>query len=195
MGAMPETHKDLPVLVMRSQAAFETWLAKHHTQTGGIWLKLAKKGSRKKTLSYEQAREAAIIWGWIDGLVNKWDDDFYVLRFTRRRKRSKWSQINREIAEQLMAEDRLTAPGRAEVQAAQGDGRWDAAYAGSATIEEPPDFLEALRASKKANERYPSISRAARYRILSQVLDAKRPETRKRRIAKFVGLLARGETP
>ncbi len=194
-GRVAETHKDIPVLTFRTQAAHERWLAKHHASDGAVWLKFAKKGSEARTLTYEQAREAAIIWGWIDGLINKWDDDYCVRRFTRRRSRSKWSKINREIAEGLIAEGRMAAPGLEQVEAAKGDGRWDQAYAGSAEIEEPEDFLAALARSRKASAFYPTISRAARYSILFQILDAKRPETRKRRIERFVKALAKGERP
>lgn len=192
---MAEEFKGLPVLVYRSQATFDRWVERHHGRDDGVWLKFAKKGSAKRTLSYEQAREAAISWGWIDGLKHKWDEDYYVLRFTPRRRRSRWSQINREIAESLIAAGAMRAPGLAQVEAAKADGRWEAAYAGSATIEEPPDLLAAIEKSKAAQAHYGSISRSARFQIIYQVLDAKREATRQRRIERFVEMLARGESP
>jgi len=187
-------HKDIPVLEWKTQKAFERWLAKHHEREEGIWIKFAKKASAAKTLSYEEAREAAIIWGWIDGLINKWDDDYCIRRFTARRKRSKWSQINRDIAQTLIDEGRMSPAGLAQVELAQADGRWAMAYAGSADIEEPEDFKAALRRSKRASAAYKEITRAARYHILYQIHDAKRADTRKRRIDKFVKMLAAGES-
>ncbi|PRQ10109.1 YdeI/OmpD-associated family protein [Enhygromyxa salina] len=192
---MPETHEGLPILHLRTQAAFERWLAKHHTRDTAVWLMFAKKNSARQTLSYVEAREAAIIWGWIDGLKNAFDEDGYLLRFTARRSRSKWSLINREIAERLLEAGRMAEPGVAQVDAAKADGRWDAAYPSSATIEEPADFLAALGRSKPAKAFYPTISRAARFQILVRIHDAKRADTRKRRIEGFVALLANGETP
>lgn len=180
---------------MRTPAAFRRWLARHCEREQGVWLKFAKRGSAEQTLSYEQARELAIAWGWIDGLINKWDEDFYVLRFTPRRPRSKWSQINREVAEDLLARGEMQPRGLAEVEAARADGRWAAAYPGSASIEEPEDFLAALAESPEATRFYATISRASRYRILWQILDAKRPQTRARRIAKYVAMLASERSP
>ena len=121
-------HKGLTVLVMRAPSRWHRWLEKHHGRDEGVWLKFAKKASPEKTISYEQAREAAICWGWIDGLINKWDEDYYVIRFTRRRRRSIWSKINVRIVEDLIARGLMQPPGMVEVEAAKADGRWDAAY-------------------------------------------------------------------
>ncbi len=118
-------HKGLEIRRFETQAAFERWLEKNHALAEGLWVKFAKKGSSKTSLTYAQAREAAIIYGWIDGLKNRIDDDFYALRFTGRRAKSPWSKINRDIAEALIEQARMKPPGLAQVKAAQADGRWN----------------------------------------------------------------------
>ena len=190
-----DEHKGLPVVRMPTRAAFARWLGKHHGRDQGVWLQLGKKNRPVRSISYEDARELAITWGWIDGQINSLDEDHYLLRFTPRRPRSKWSKINREIAERLLAEGLMQPPGLAEVEAAKADGRWEAAYPGSATITEPEDFLAALAAEPAAPEFYATVSRAARFAILIRIHDAKRADTRRRRIAELVAQLGRGETP
>ena len=122
-------HKGLVVVTRKDSEAFNAWLEANHEQEEAIWVRFAKKASKKKTPTYEEARERAIAWGWIDGLINRWDDDYYVIRFSRRRKKSNWSRINRGIAEQLIKDGRMEEPGMAEVKAAKKDGRWAKAYA------------------------------------------------------------------
>ena len=139
-----ETHKNLAVHFFKSQQALLQWLARHHDDGNAIWIKLAKKNSGIQSISYEQAREAAIIYGWIDGLINGLDEQFYLIRFSQRRPRSKWSRINRGIAQQLIDNERMQPSGLEQVHAAQQDGRWEAAYDSSATIEVPAELQRRL---------------------------------------------------
>lgn len=189
------THKDLEVWQFREPQDFHGWLAENFGQSESVWLRLAKKNSNEQTLSYEEARERAIIWGWIDGLVNRWDEDFYLIKFTPRRSRSKWSKINRGIAEQLIADGEMKPSGLAQVEAAKADGRWEAAYDSSKTIQVPDDFAARLAANPKAQEQFSQLSSGERFKILIQIQDAKRPDTRERRMQKFLELLIRGEKP
>lgn len=190
-----DQHKGLPVLPFASKAAWGRWLRSNHAKSEGLWIALAKKGAGVATVSYEEARDVALAWGWIDGLVNARDERWYLLRFTPRRARSKWSKINREIAEQLIAAGEMKPPGLAQVEAAKADGRWDAAYDPPSRVQVHPDFEAALERSPKAKAFFATISKANRFAFLNQVHDAKREETRKRRIEKFVAMLERGEVP
>jgi uncharacterized protein YdeI (YjbR/CyaY-like superfamily) len=187
-------HNGLPILAFPTEEHWRQWLRRNHEQCEeGLWVKLAKKGAGVDSISYEQARDAALAHGWIDGLKAAFDTQFYGIRFTPRRSRSKWSKINCEIAEKLIAAGEMTAAGLAQVQAARKDGRWDAAYAGAATIELHPELERALQANPAARKFFATVSAANRYAVLYNVQDAKRPETRARRIEKFVAMLARGE--
>jgi uncharacterized protein YdeI (YjbR/CyaY-like superfamily) len=186
---------ELPELIVRDAAAWRAWLAKRHDDPAGVWLVLAKKGTETPTsLTYDQALEEALCHGWIDGQVRRRDDATYRQRFTRRRRRSAWSKRNTGIAERLREEGRMHPAGIAEMERAKSDGRWDAAYAGPAEIEVPPDFAEALAASPKAQSMFETLSSQNRYAVLYRITTAKTVETRARRIAEFVSMLARGET-
>lgn len=186
---------ELPELLFRDAAAWRAWLAKHHDDPAGVWLVLAKKGTEKPTrLTYDQALEQALCHGWIDGQVRRRDDATYRQRFTPRRRRSAWSKRNTGFAERLIAEGRMHPAGIAEVERAKADGRWDAAYAGPAAIEVPPDFAEALAASPKAQSMFESLNSQNRYAVLYRITTAKRSDTRARKIDEFVSMLARGET-
>lgn len=182
-------------LIVRDATAWRAWLAEHHAEQAGVWLVLAKKGTEKPTsLTYEQALVEALCHGWIDGQVRRRNETTYRQRFTPRRRRSSWSKRNTEIAEQLLAEGRMHAAGIAEIERAKGDGRWDAAYAGPATMKVPADLAAALAAEPKAQATFESLNRQNRYAILYRIETAKRADTRARRIAGFVAMLARGET-
>lgn len=186
---------ELPELVVRDAAAWRTWLAKNHANPVGIWLVLAKKGTEKPTsLTYDQALEEALCHGWIDGQAGRRDEGTYRQRFTPRRRRSAWSKRNTGIAERLIAEDRMRPAGHAEVERAKADGRWEAAYAGPASMEVPPDLAEALAAEPKAQAMFESLNSQNRYAVLYRIATAKRADTRARRIEQFVTMLARGET-
>lgn len=186
---------ELPELVVRDAAAWRTWLAKHHANPVGIWLVLAKKGTEKPTsLTYDQALEEALCHGWIDGQAGRRDEATYRQRFTPRRRRSAWSKRNTGIAERLIAEDRMRPAGHAEVQRAKADGRWEAAYAGPASMEVPADLAEALAAEPKAQAMFEGLNSQNRYAILYRIATAKRADTRARKIEQFVAMLSRGET-
>ena len=186
---------ELPELIVRDAAAWRAWLAEHYADPTGVWLVLAKKGTKNPTsLTYDQALEEALCHGWIDGQAGRRDEATYRQRFTPRRKRSAWSKRNTGIAERLHAEGRMHPAGQAEVERAKADGRWNAAYPGQASIEVPPDLAEALAAEPKAQAMFEALNSQNRYAVLYRITTAKRSDTRARRIAQFVAMLARGET-
>jgi uncharacterized protein YdeI (YjbR/CyaY-like superfamily) len=183
-------------LIVRDARAWRAWLRKHHAEPEGVWLVLAKKGTLEPTsLTYDDALEEALCHGWIDGQVRRRDDATYRQRFTPRRARSQWSKRNIGIAERLVAEERMRPAGVAEMERAKADGRWEAAYAGPATIEVPDDLAAALAAKPKAQKLFNALTSQNRYAVLYRVTTAKRADTRARRIEQFVEMLARGETP
>lgn len=182
-------------LVVPDVKAWRAWLAKNHSSSTGIWLVLAKKGTVKPTsLTYAAALEEALCFGWIDGQAHGGDDRTYSQGFTPRRKRSVWSRRNTGIAERLVDEARMHPSGIAEMERAKADGRWEAAYAGPAAIEVPPDLAEALSATPKAHAKFATLNSQNRYAVLYRIATAKRADTRARRIEQFVAMLARGET-
>jgi uncharacterized protein YdeI (YjbR/CyaY-like superfamily) len=185
---------ELPIVPFASAAAWEAWLEERHAAAPGVLLKFAKKGSGVATVTYEEAVEVALCFGWIDGQVRRFDERFYLQRFTPRRRASRWSKINVERALALIEAGRMRPAGLAQVEAAQADGRWEAAYASPSNATVPPDLQAALDANPAAAAFFATLSGANRYAILYRVGDAKRPETRARRIAQFVEMLARGET-
>ncbi len=160
-----------------------------------MWLKIAKKGSGLESVSYDQAVEVALCYGWIDGQVRKFDEDYYLQRFTPRRPRSKWSKINRKKVEDLVERGKMKAAGLREVERAKADGRWDAAYDAPSTATVPDDLSRELEKNEKAREFFRELDGRNRYAILYQIQDAKRPETRARRIAKYVAMLAEHKKP
>jgi uncharacterized protein YdeI (YjbR/CyaY-like superfamily) len=186
---------DLPELIVEDAAAWAAWLARRHVSSDGVWLALAKRGGQPPTrLTYQEALEEALCYGWIDGQVRRHDADSYRQRFTPRRKRSAWSKRNVELAERLIAEGRMKPAGHVAIEEARSDGRWQAAYAGAATIEVPDDLAAALAAEPKAAATFALLTSQNRYAILYRLATAKRPETRLRRLERFVEMLARGET-
>jgi uncharacterized protein YdeI (YjbR/CyaY-like superfamily) len=186
---------ELPELIVSDAAAWRAWLSKHHADPAGIWLVLAKKGTKEPTsLTYDQALEEALCHGWIDGQARRRDETTYRQRFTPRRRRSSWSKRNTGHAERLLAQGRMHPAGLAEVKRAKADGRWDAAYAGPAEIEVPPDLAEALAAEPKAQAMFEGLTSQNRYAVLYRITTAKRADTRARRIEEFVAMLGRGET-
>lgn len=181
---------------MADGAAWRAWLREHHDTPAGVWLVLAKKGTTEPTnLTYDQALEEALCHGWIDGQGRRRDEATSLQRFTPRRPRSSWSKRNVAIAERLIAEGRMHPAGIAEVGRAKADGRWEAAYAGSASIEVPPDLAKALAAEPRAQAMFEILTRQNQYAVLYRITTAKRAETRARRIEQFVAMLARGEAP
>lgn len=193
-SAMDEERGGLPVLHFADADAWEAWLRTHGGKASGMWLKIAKAGNSDSSLTKAQAIDAALCHGWIDGQIDKWDQAWFLTRFTPRKRTSKWSENNCKRAEQLVAEGRVAPAGLSEIEAAKADGRWDAAYAPASTAEEPEDLKAALDAEPKARAFFDTLSGANRYAILYRVQTAKKAETRAARIEKFVGMCARGET-
>ena len=186
---------DLPELLVVDAGEWRRWLRAHHAESPGVWLVLAKKGTAEPTtVSYDEALDEAICFGWIDGQLGRRDAATFRRWFTPRTARSPWSRRNTAIAERLIAAGRMHRSGADEVRQAKEDGRWDAAYAGQATIEVPEDLLAALGADPRAQAMFERLTKANRYAILYRIGNAKKPETRARRIDQFVEMLARGET-
>lgn len=192
--AEDETRGGLPIRLFADQAALEEWLGRQPGGHKGIWLKLAKTGSGIASVSQKEAVESGLCFGWIDGLLNAYDERFYLIRFTPRRPRSKWSQINVERAAELIESGRIRPAGLAEIEAAKSDGRWADAYPPHSRAEPPPELQAALDASPGAAAFFATLKGANRYGLIYRVLDAKKPETRAKRIADFVAMLERGET-
>jgi uncharacterized protein YdeI (YjbR/CyaY-like superfamily) len=184
---------EYPVILFPDQAAWEAWLEVHHASAPGVWLRLAKKASALTSVSYAEALDVALCFGWIDGQVNKLDADSYVQKFTRRGKKSLWSKVNVGKVARLDAAGRMRPAGQAAIDAARADGRWERAYdsPGAATV--PDDLAQALAKSKKAQKFFDALDRANRYAVIWRVQTAAKPETRARRIAELVAMLARGE--
>ncbi len=192
-GPVPQP-TDLPVLGFADQAAFEAWLEEHATDAG-VYVKLAKKGAGMPSVTYAELVESALCFGWIDGRSNRLDDRFYLQRMTPRRARSVWSQKNVDAVEALTAAGRMRPAGLAAVEAAKADGRWERAYAGSATITVPEDLAEALAAEPAAQKVFDGLDGTNRYAVLWRVHTAATPATRAKRIAALVQMLAEGRRP
>ncbi len=184
----------LPVIAFADLAAWEAWLAGQPTEAAGLWLKLAKAGNADSMLTKAQAIDGALCHGWIDGQIDRYDDAWFLTRFTPRTAKSKWSEKNRKRVEALIADDRVSAAGHTQIAAAKADGRWDAAYAPASTAAEPDDLRAALDANPAARAFFDTLTGANRYAILYRVQTAKKPATRAARIATFVAMCAAHET-
>jgi uncharacterized protein YdeI (YjbR/CyaY-like superfamily) len=189
-----EEHKGLPVLEYKTEKEFEQWVGRQRSDAAGAWIKFAKKNGGGTTLTKAQAIDVALCHGWIDGQLDKYDEIHWLIRFTPRKPRSKWSEVNRRRASELMEAGRVRPGGLAQIKAAEADGRWEKAYAPASTAEIPADLQDALTQSPKAAAFFATLKGANRYAILYRIGAAKRPETRARKIAEFVAMLERGET-
>ena len=185
---------DLPIIQFADQAEFSAWLDWQGHGSKGLWLRLAKAGAPRPSLTKQPAIDAALCYGWIDGQLEKYDAHYWLIRFTPRKPRSKWSQINCRRAEQLIAEQQMQPAGLAEIASAKADGRWDAAYAPASTAQVPPDLQAALNAEPAAAKFFAKLTGANRYAVLYRIATVKRADTRARKIAEYVAMLARGET-
>jgi len=181
------------ILLFKDAHEFDIWLGRNQESSSGIWLKLAKKDATVRSISYDEAIEVALCYGWIDGQKAARDTRYWLQRFTPRTSRSRWSQINRDKAEQLQAAGRMKARGLAEVERAKADGRWAAAYEGQRKATIPDDFQRALDRDRKAAMAFDELDASNRYSMIWRINDAKRPETREKRIAKYLDMLRRGE--
>lgn len=181
------------IISFGDQKAWEEWLSKNYKKQNGIWLKLYKKASDVKSVNYQEALDVALCYGWIDGQVKKLDENARVQRFTPRRKRSVWSKRNTEHVARLIKSGSMKPAGIAEIERAKADGRWEKAYASPANTTIPEDFLKELEKNKKAKEFWEVLNKTNKFAMIWQINDAKREETRLRRINKFVEMLSRGE--
>lgn len=187
-------HDDLVVLAFPSITAWEEWLTGDGADSSGIWLKIGKKSAAEPTISYKEALEVALCFGWIDGQKRGLDDDYWLQRFTPRKSGSKWSKINTDKAAALIEAGRMRPSGLREVELAKADGRWDRAYAGQRDAVVPDDLRQALDANKAASEFFETISSVNRFAILYRIGSVKRPETRARKIAQYIEMLAEHKT-
>jgi len=186
---MPEQ----PVIAFTSAAAFRRWLTRHHANHPGIWLKIAKKASGIPSVTYKEALDEALCFGWIDGQKKPFDATAFLQKFTKRGQRSVWSKINVGHVTRLEKEGRMQPAGLAAVAAAKADGRWAAAYHSSRTAEMPEDFLTALAGEPDAKAFFDTLNKTQRYSFFFRITTAKKTETRRKRIADFVAMLKRGE--
>jgi uncharacterized protein YdeI (YjbR/CyaY-like superfamily) len=185
---------DLPVLGFTGPQAWESWLAEHHAAAPGVWVKIIKKDAAGPGISYSDALDVALCFGWVDGQKGAHDENYWLQRFTPRKSASRWSKINTERAERLIDAGRMQPAGLREVETARADGRWQAAYHGQRSMTVPDDLQRELDSNDAAREFFASLSGANRYAILYRIGDAKRQETRAKRIAKYVAMLAAHET-
>jgi len=183
----------LPIRHFASQAELESWLGAQPADHPGIWLKLAKKGADVPTVTRREAIDSGLCFGWIDGQINGLDEQFYVIRYTTRRPRSKWSDVNARRAEQLLADGRMRPGGLRQIEAARADGRWDAAYPPASRIEVPDDLTAALAASPVAAAFFATLTGANRYAVLYRLHDVRDPNKRVAAVARWVAMLKRGE--
>lgn len=188
------TGPDLPILDAADQRAWRRWLKANHERADGVWLKFAKKSSPTPSVSYGEALEEALCFGWIDGQVRRYDEHFYLQRFTPRRRGSKWSQNNRAKATALIEAGRMQPAGLAQVEAAKSDGRWDAAYPAQSQATVPEDFQRALDDNPGARGFFETLAGSARYAFLYRLHDVRDPARRARRIEDYIARLAQGRT-
>lgn len=183
-------HDSLPVISFESAAAWESWLKAEHASSPGVWLKIAKKGAGAATISYADALAVALCFGWIDGQKGRLDDEYWLQRFTRRKAGSRWSRINTDKATALIEAGRMHPAGLAEVEQAKADGRWAAAYQPQSASTIPDDLAAELARNESARAFFETLNGVNRYAIVYRINNAQRPETRARRITKFVTMLA-----
>ncbi|MGB3026825.1 YdeI/OmpD-associated family protein [Paradevosia shaoguanensis] len=183
------------IRAFETEAEFEAWMARNHDQETEIWVQYYKKASGRRTVVYAQALDVALCYGWIDGISKPVDEHAYLQRFTPRKAKSIWSQRNRLKVEKLIADGRMTAHGQKQIDAAKADGRWDKAYASPGKMETPPDLLAAIEANPAAYETFNKLNATNRYALAFRTHNMKTEAGRKKKIAGFVEMLARGEAP
>ncbi|MDB5636320.1 MAG: uncharacterized protein JWP51_1228 [Bradyrhizobium sp.] len=191
---MKNAKRDLPVLAFKSEQAWDAWLTSQPVGSKGLWLKLAKKSSGVAGVSKQEAIDTALCHGWIDGQLDSFDDKYWLVRFTPRQSASKWSEINRARALQLVELGRIQPAGSNEIERAKKDGRWNAAYAPQSTAQVPDDLRAALAKNRRAKSFFETLDSRNRYAILYRIHNAKKAETRMARIEKFVAMLTEGKT-
>ncbi|KIL40581.1 bacteriocin-protection protein [Gordoniibacillus kamchatkensis] len=190
---MAKKPNELPIMLFQDQQALEGWLELHHDTSPGIRLQIAKKGSGVVSVSYDEALESALCYGWVDSQKEAFDEKLWIQRFTPRGPKSIWSKINKEKAERLIAEGRMKPPGMQAIDAAKRNGQWDKAYESQSTASMPEDFAAELERNVKAKAFYDTLNRQNQYAILFRIHNAKKQETRVKRIAQFIEMLEKGE--
>jgi uncharacterized protein YdeI (YjbR/CyaY-like superfamily) len=193
MKPTQEIHKNLPVILFERQQDWAAWLEQNHAASSGVWLRLAKKAADLQSLSYAEALDVALCYGWIDGQKNSYDETSWLQKFTRRGAKSIWSKINRDKVLALIESGQMKPAGLAAVESAKQDGRWDAAYDSARTITVPDDFQAELDKSPQAQAFFATLNGTNRYAILFRIQTAKKAETRTKRIQEFIGMLERQE--
>lgn len=188
-----DTKNGLSIKLFVSPNEWEAWLSQQHASSKGLWLKIAKKASGIVSITYDEALMVALCYGWIDGLLNTFDEKFYLQKFTPRGPKSMWSKRNREIVARLIAEKKMQPVGLAAIEAAKKDGRWDQAYDSPANMKMPDDFLQALAKDKKAEAFFKTLNKTNTYAIAWRLQTAKKPETREKRMKMLLAMLAKGE--
>ncbi len=188
-----ELYKDIPICLFKTPKEWEEWLHKNHDKFSAIWMKFAKKNSGVVSITYVEALQTALCYGWIDGLINKYDEKFYLTRFSPRKPQSVWSKSNRELVEKLIKDGKMQPSGLKTIEAAKANGRWESAYDSSTTMQMPDDFLKELSKDKKAEEFFRSLNRANTYAIAWRQQTAHKPETRTKRMEKILEMLKKGE--
>jgi uncharacterized protein YdeI (YjbR/CyaY-like superfamily) len=192
-GVFVTVKPELPIIPFASREAWEAWLEEEHAASEGLWLKIAKRGSGIETVTFVEALDVALCYGWIDSQRAGFDGRYFLQRFTSHKPRSKWSQVNREKVAKLIEAGRMKPAGLREVERAKADGRWDAAYEPQSTATVPDDLCAELEKNVVAREFFETLNSTNRYAILHRIQDARKPETRARRIAKYVAMLAEGK--
>jgi uncharacterized protein YdeI (YjbR/CyaY-like superfamily) len=193
MAPTPNTGNDKQVHSFTSSKEWRKWLAEHHAQSNGVWLRFFKKDSGKKTVVYAEALEEALCYGWIDGQVNKYDAESYIQKFTPRRAKSTWSKRNTAIVERLVKEGKMETAGMQQVELAKADGRWQQAYDSPRNMKVPEDFLEQLSKNKKAKAFFDALNKANQYAIAWRLQTAKKPETREKRLKEILKMMREGK--
>jgi uncharacterized protein YdeI (YjbR/CyaY-like superfamily) len=193
MSPGEKTRKELPIIMFERPEDWEGWLEQHHAESPGLWMRIAKKAAGLASVSYDQALDVALCYGWIDGQKKSYDESSWLQKFTPRGRKSIWSKVNRDKVQALTEAGRMRPAGLAAVESARQDGRWEAAYDSQSRASLPEDFQAALEQSPKARAFYETLNGANRYAMIFRVQTAKKPETRARRIEEFVRMLERGE--
>lgn len=188
-----QMHKDTPAILFKSPDQWENWLSKNYDKLPAIWMKIAKKNTGAVSISYDEALTIALCFGWIDGLINKYDEKYYLTRFTPRKKTSVWSSSNRLLADKLKADGRMHPSGIKIIEQAKINGSWYNAYDGSRDMQVPDDFMKELAKDKKAEAFFLSLNRANTYAIAWRIQTARKPETRRQRIETILSMLSKGE--
>ena len=184
---------DLPIIAFKSSKEWASWLAQNHTKSSGLWLRLFKKASGVASVTYAEALDEALCYGWIDGQLDKYDEKSWLRKFTPRRPKSVWSKRNIAHIDRLTRAGKMKSAGRKEVEAAKADGRWKRAYDSPSAMQIPADFLKALSQDKKAKAFFATLNKANTYAIAWRLQTAKRPETRAKRLQAILAKLKKGE--